>query len=198
MNEGYYDPYPRLALDRPLVLVGHPGSGVDRIGRTIAGRTGLAFNDVERSAESLAGGSRSRVLVEEGIARLREVESAALGKAIRRKPFGVVVMETGLLEDAERRHWLQSRCTVVYVRRSNEILLARIQRQRARAPGSLPEFLVGAPRLVEELRDFLAPREAALGEIGVVIEAEEGHPMWVAGEVLASLEDLLGVERLRG
>lgn len=196
MSDAYYAPHPRLSLDRPLVLVGHPGSGVSRIGRVIAGRTGLVLSDVERSAESLAGGSRSRVLVESGLPRLRELEARALERAIRRRPFGLVVMESGLLEEEERRHWLQEHARIVYVRRDDAALLARIQRQLERAPGSLPEFLMGAPRRVEELREHLREREEALAEISVIVEAGGEHTARVAAEILASLDHLVGVERI--
>lgn len=196
MTEGYYSPHPQLALQQPLVLVGHPGAGVDQIGRMISGRTGLPFNDVERAAESMAGASRSRILMDEGIGRLREFEAAALDKAVRRKPAGIVVMESGLLEDAPRRSWLRARCAVVYVRRPDDVLLALVRQRVARAPGSLPEFLVGPPERVEELREYLAPREGALSEIDVIVEAEGRGPSWVASEIIASLDRLLAVERL--
>jgi shikimate kinase len=192
----YYDPYPTLSLDQPLVLAGHPGSGVDRIGRMIAGRTGLPFNDVERASESRAGRSRARIVVEEGLGALRALEEAALLQAVERTPFGVVVMETGLLEDAARCAWLQARCAVVYVRRPDAALLERIRRQVARSPGSLPEFLLGAPRRVEELKTYLAPREHALREIEIVLDAGDRHTTRIASDILASLNRLLGVERL--
>jgi shikimate kinase len=198
MSDGYYAPHPRLVLDRPLVLVGHPGSGVDQVGRMMAGRTGLAFNDVERSAESLAGESRSSVLVRFGLERLREWEARALERAIRRRPFGVVVMESGLLADDDRRDWLQEQARIVYVRRDDATLLARIGRQLELAPGSLPEFVVAAPRRVEELRAHLRDRERALCEISVIVEAGDTHPSTVATGILASLDHLVGVQRVDG
>jgi len=196
MPHGYYEPHPLVALDRPLVLVGHPGSGVDQVGRVIAGRTGLPFNDIERSAESMAGRSRSQILLEEGIEKLRELEGAALLAAIHREPFGIVVMESGLLEDPIWKEQLRDDCSVVYVRRPSAALLARIQRQVERAPGSLPEFLVGAPRQVEELRAYLGPRESALRDIDIIFDAQEGQATLVASEILASMHHLLGVERI--
>ena len=195
-SHGYYEPHPLLVLDRPLVLVGHPGAGADQVGRVISGRTGLAFNDVERSVESIAGRSRSQILLEDGLERLRELEGAALLAAIHREPFGIVVMESGLLEDPTWREQLRDLCTVVYLRRPSHALLSRIQRQLERAPGSLPEFLVGAPRKVDELRTYLGPRESALREVDVIFEAQEGQTGLVASEILASLHHLVGVERV--
>lgn len=196
MSDGYYAPHPRLVLDQPLVLVGHPGSGVDQIGRMIAGRTGLAFNDIERATESMAGGSRSRILIEQGLARLRELEALALEKALRRRPVGLVVMESGPIEDAARCAWLNERARVVYVRRPLGVLLRRIQHAVTRSPGSLPEFLVGAPANEEELREHLAHREAALLQAPVIVEAGDDHPARVAEEILAAIDHLVGVARI--
>ena len=196
MSEGYYDPHPLLALDRPLVLVGHPGAGIDQVGRMISGRTGLAFNDVERSAESSAGASRSRILLESGLARLRELEAQALARAMRRRPFGIVVMESGGLEYPRTVAWLRECARLVYVRRDDEELLTRIQKQLERAPGSLPEFLMGVPHNAAQLREHLREREEKLSEVTVIVEARGEHPARIAGEILGSLDDLLGVERI--
>lgn len=196
MTQDYYAPHPRLALDQPLVLIGHPGAGVDQVGRMISGRTGLVFSDVARSVESRAGGSRSRVLVEQGLERLRALEAAALETAVHRRPFGVVVMESGPIEDPARRAWLVEHARVVYVQRPFASLLRRIQRAVERAPGSLPEFLMGAPEREEDLREHLAAREAALVEIPVIVEAGDAHPARIADEILACLDHLIGVERI--
>lgn len=196
MSQGYYDPHPLMTLDRPLVLIGHPGAGIDQVGRMLAGRTGLAFNDVERSAESSAGSSRSRILLESGLKTLRETEARALARAIRRRPCGVVVMESGLVEDAETFAWLTEQAALVYVRRDEERLLARIRQQLEDAPGSLPEFLMGAPPDVEALRGHLRTRDEKLSEISVIVEARDEHPSRISGQILASLDDLLGVERI--
>ena len=91
---------------------------------------------------------------------------------------------------------LRDCCSVVYLRRPSQALLARIQRQVERAPGSLPEFLVGAPQQVEELRAYLGPREIVLRDMDVIFEAQEGQTNLVASEILASLHHLLGVERI--
>lgn len=196
MSDGYYDPYPRLRIGMPLVLVGHPGSGVAQIGRNMAGLTGLTFNDVERSSESRAGRSRALVLVQDGMEALREFEAAALFQAVRRQPCGVVVMESGLLEQQPRRTWLREHGKVVYLRRPLDVLLARIRGQLERAPGSIPEFLVGAPCSVDDLREFLEPRERALAELDSIIEAGNEHASRVANQILESLDRLVDVEQI--
>jgi len=196
MSDDYYAPHPRLALDQHLVLVGHPGSGASQVARVVAGRTGLVLSDVERSAESAAGAARARVLVEQGPTRLQQLEAAALEKALRRRPCGLVALESGLLEQDDRRAWLLERARVVYLRRPPEALLRRIQQQLARSPGSLPEFLLGAPRDVDELCAHLAAREAALLDVPVIVDAGDDPPARIAASLLESLDQLLDVQRI--
>lgn len=193
MSGGYYDPHPLVSLSVPLVLVGHPGSGVAPIGRGVAARTGLPFNDVARSAEASAGCSRSQLVVEHGIGALRRAETRALARAIRRRPCGVVVLSSGALEEADARRWLAADTRTVYVRRPLPVLLDGVRRTLARAPGSLPEFLMGAPEDPDSLGSYLAPREALLASFDAVVEAGDRTAVAVAGEILASLGRLVPV-----
>ncbi len=196
MMEDYYSPHAQLLLARSLVLVGHPASGVDQVGRMISGRTGVPFNDVERAAEAMAGASRGRVLLDDGIERMRELEGAALEKAVRRRPSGVIVMESGLFERPEWLTWLQERCDVLYVRRPDAVLLHLVREQVARVPGSLPEFMAGAPHDTASLRDYLAERESTLGGVELIVEAENRAPSWVASQIIGSLEHVFQAESL--
>jgi hypothetical protein len=76
------------------------------------------------------------------------------------------------------------------------VLLARIERQLAEQPGSLPEFVVARPRSVAELRAHLEPLEPFLEGADVLFDAGEEHPGRVAEKLYASLDRLLDVERL--
>jgi len=194
MSDAYYAPHPRMRIEPALVLTGHPGSGVEAVARMLCARTGLVLNDVARSAESVAGASRAHIVVERGLARLWEFEEAALRKALRRRPVGVVVVPTALLQDDARRAWLLERARTVYVRRPMEVLLARIRRQVAAAPGSLSDFMLGVPGDVEALRAHLAVSERAVRDIGAIVEARDRHPAHVAGELLEALDRLVQVE----
>lgn len=196
MTDGYYDPHPLFSIEMPISLVGHPGSGVAYIGRAISGRTGLPFNDVARSAEAIAGCSSSQMMIERGYPALLEVETQALQTAIRRKPCGVVVLESRLLEAEGQLAWLQQQSRLVYIRRPDEVLLQRINRHLAQWPGSIPDFIAAQPRDVEELRKHLAGVEALAADVEVVFDAGEEHPSLVAEKICASLNRLVQVERL--
>lgn len=196
MSQGYYDPHPLLALDRPLALVGHPAAGCARVAREIAGRTGIAFNDVERATEGFAGRSSSQIVVEEGLSELIRLETRALHQAVRRRPCGVVAVASRLLEDRALAAWLIERTCLVYIRRPDAVLLERLRRRAAAAPGSLPEFLAGVPTSVQGLQLHLAERESVLRQVDVVFDAASQHPSRVADEILGALDRLVSVAPL--
>ena len=93
LTSHYYDPHPRFLLERPLVLLGHPGAGVSAVGRNLCGLTGLPFNPVGRLTEGTLGRSRARVALEDGIDFLREMEWKELERALARKPCGAHTRE---------------------------------------------------------------------------------------------------------
>lgn len=192
MSDGYYDPYPRIVLDEPLGLVGHAGAEVTAIAHAVCARTGLPFNDVARSAETLAGASLTRVLVEQGREAQSRVETRALREALRRQPAGLVVFESHLLDDSAITNWLPQACRIVYVRRPVDELLRRLRVRLQNAPGSVPEFVAAAPPDAEALSEHLAAREANLTLAHVILDAGSRPAMRVADELLASLDRLGG------
>lgn len=196
MMEDYYSPHPRVLLSRPLVLVGHPAAGVEQVGRGICGRTGLPFNHVERGAEALAGASRARILLDTGLEQLRDLETRALAKSVRRRPCGVIVMESGLFENADLVAWLAERSTLLYLRRPDAVLLDLIRRHLARSAGGLPDFPTGPPDGPESLRELLAPRERGLASIERIVEAGDAHPGRLVGPIMGSLDRLMSVEHV--
>lgn len=196
MSDPYYDPHPRIALDAPLALVGHPGAGVSRIARALCATTGLPFNDVARSAEASAGASRARVVLEEGAESLRGREGRAFRRALDRRPPGVISLDSWLLEDPALRAWGRDRCHWIAIRRPMAELLDRLRARHRSHPGAEPWFLVGPPRNVEELARFLEPREKALQALDTVYEAGGQHENEVARSVLAALDRLLPVTYL--
>ena len=192
----YYAPHPRFTIERPLVLVGHPGAGVAAIARMVSGRTGLTFNDVPRAVESRAGRSCARILIEDGVETLRTLEAAALDQAVRRRPHGVVAVGSGALENDAVRAATKSAAHLLWVQRPDEVLLDRIRAAIARAPESVTEFVVSLPTTVEDLSTFLAPRDRVRTESDSILEAADLHPGQVATDLLATLDRMIETTKL--
>jgi len=178
-------------LARPLVLLGHPGSGVSAVARVLCGRTGFPFNDVARLVEARSARSRAQIAVEDGLEALRLLERAALRDALRRTPAGVVAADTACLGEAADRDWIRGCARLVYVRRPLRTLLARIRAEVERDPGSQPEFVYAVPADERELAEHLEPRESLLGLAHVILDAADRHPVALAADLLAELEPIL-------
>ena len=193
--DGYYDPYPRFFLERTLVLVGHPGSGVAQVAHDLAGRTGLPHSEVDRWCEAEAGMVRGRIGRSEGLAGLRRREARALARALDRRPHGFVSVGAGcLLDDRVLEDALQRAC-VVFVRRPAAWLLGRIHSQALRVALGVPEFPDGPPASVEDVQAFLAQHAVVEAEAHVLLDGGERHPSRLAEDLRGSLDRLAGTVR---
>jgi shikimate kinase len=194
MTEDYYAPHPRISISRPLVLIGHPGTGIDAVGRAVTGRTGLPLNQISRSVEARAGRSCARILVENGMATLRRLEAVALEQALRRRPYGIITLNSAALEDEDTRSATKSTAELLWIRRPANVLLTRIRKAVTESPGSVPEFVIAMPSRVDELEAHLASREEGLREVAGILEAGDLHAFEVADHILGFLDSLTGTD----
>ena len=64
------------------ILIGAPGAGKSTIGRQLARRLGVEFRDTDHDVEVMLGKSISDIFVTEGEPKFRELELAAVAKAV--------------------------------------------------------------------------------------------------------------------
>ena len=123
MREGrvlsdYYDPHPRLRLERPIVLAGDIGCGAAAVAWQIAAQTGIGFVSIDRLIEHEAGCELARLAVEEGSARLVARTDAVLDRVANETPFGIVVIDRAwpslVVRDTLRRRTLFARLARSY------------------------------------------------------------------------------------
>jgi shikimate kinase len=184
---GYYDHHPTLSLREPLALIGFMGAGVQRIGHALAARTGLPLHDVDRLIEQRAGMSRARLVIEHGDAERRRLEAELVAAALRATPPGIVVLGDGALIDPETRRAVEERAHVVYVERPLPVLFEAIRRERERAPGAIPEFVIAPPGSPEDLLPYLAERTEGYAAARTILHARDLHGAHVVETILEAL-----------
>jgi len=109
-----------------VVLVGYRGSGKTTVGRMLAGRLGWALVDTDELVVEIAGKSISRIFADDGEARFRELESAALQRALS-VPNRVISTGGGIVTQEPNRKLLKSLgVPVIYLQADARTLWRRI------------------------------------------------------------------------
>ncbi len=185
----YYDPHPTLQLERSLALVGFMGSGVRNVARGLSARTGLPLHDLQRMAESEAGMSWARLLLEGGPDGLARAEARALDRALGEAQPGVIAFSHGALLDAGIREAALSRTRLVYVERPLDVAFERVRAKLKAQPASIAEFMLGPPRRVDDLKPYFDEREPGYLEVPVAIGARDLHDQEIVESLLGELRE---------
>ncbi len=97
---------------RLLALIGLRGVGKSAVGVRLAARLGLEFVDTDDLVQRRAGKSIAAIFADEGEARFRELEAAAVADAVSR-PGRIVSVGGGAILRAESRQLLRARAICI-------------------------------------------------------------------------------------
>jgi shikimate kinase len=192
----YYDPHPRLTLERPVLLAGQIGCGSAAMARNVCGRTGLSFVELDRELEHRAGRSLARLATEWGRDRLAREASLALLELAAKRPAGLIVLANawpaipeGYLER------LRERVHLVHIDRPRSFLVPRLEQEVARAGDWIVASWPGWPSAAEtpeeqtrQSADFFSEREPLLLSAHSMLDAGTQHANAIAEILLESLE----------
>jgi shikimate kinase len=140
-------------LARPVVLVGLMGAGKTSVGRRLAQRLGVAFEDSDHAIEAAAGMSVADIFSTYGEVEFRALERRVIRRLLEEGQAGVLALGGGAFIDAETRALVLARAHVVWLKAALDVLVERT----ARRPGKRPLLAGGEPRQI--LAELMAKRE---------------------------------------
>ncbi len=110
-----------------LVLVGLPGSGKSTVGRQLARRLGLPFNDTDHEIEQRIGCSIREYFEREGEVAFRDVEEEVIRDLTSGPGGGVLATGGGAVLRLANRERLRSTSHAIYLRSTPEELIRRLK-----------------------------------------------------------------------
>lgn len=171
---------------RRVVLVGLSGSGKSTVARALAAVLGWHVVDTDDILAERAGKPIPRIFAEDGEARFRALESAALAEACAESER-VVATGGGVVTVEANWPVMQRDALVVHLAAPPELLLARLEEHARRAGGDVAARpLLAGQSPAAALRAMATRRAAAYARADLAIETGERSPEQIAS-VLAAL-----------
>lgn len=132
-----------------LILIGLPGSGKTTVGRQLARRLGLPFNDSDHAIEHRLGCSIRDFFEREGEAAFRDVEESVI-QELSQTPAGVLATGGGVVLRPINRERLRQSGHVIYLRSSPDEVFRRLRHDRNRPLLQVADPLARMRSLFEE------------------------------------------------
>jgi len=163
-----------------LILVGLPGSGKSTVGRQLARRLGLQFNDSDHVIEQQLGCSIRSFFEREGEAAFRDVEESVIAQLCAQD--GVIATGGGAVLRPANREKMRAAGHVVYLNSSPEDVFRRVRQDKGR-----PLLQVDDP--MKKLRELFAERDPLYREVAhFVIETGRPSVPTLVNMILTQLE----------
>ena len=167
-----------------VVLIGPPGAGKSAVGTLLADRLGVEFRDTDADVGAAAGKPVSDIFIENGEEAFRELERAAVVRALDsrgglREHGGVLALGSGAVLDDGVRHLLEG-LPVVYLSAEFGTVARRIGLDRPRV------VVPGNPR--GRLRAMLDERAPVYQRLAAVtVPTDDLDPDEIADQITARI-----------
>lgn len=158
-----------------VYLVGMPGSGKSSVGPVLAEKLGVPFVELDREIERTAGKSLNAIFAQDGEARFRELEAAALVGASERDP-AVVSCGGGVVLEPANRITLRASGEVVFLSAPLEVLESRVapaaDRPLIRASGDLGRLFAEREPLYREFAGHVVDGSGSVEAVAEAVREE--------------------------
>ena len=164
-----------------VVLIGPPGAGKSAVGPLLADRLGVEFRDTDADVGAVAGKPVSDIFIENGEEAFRELERAAVTRALGtlREHGGVLALGSGAVLDTGVQSLLDG-LPVVYLSADFGTVARRIGLDRPRV------VVPGNPR--GRLRAMLDERDAIYQRLAAVtMPTDDLDPDELADQIAARI-----------
>ena len=167
-----------------VILIGPPGAGKSAVGPLLADRLGVVFRDTDADVGAAAGKPVSDIFIENGEEAFRELERAAVVRALDsrgglREYGGVLALGSGAVLDDGVRHLLDG-LPVVYLSAEFGTVARRIGLDRPRV------VVPGNPR--GRLRAMLDERALVYQRLAAVtVPTDDLDPDEIADQITARI-----------
>jgi len=162
-------------VKKSIVLVGLPGAGKTTIGRRLAARLRLPFQDSDEAVAAEAGLAVAEIFARHGEAAFRDLERRMVARLAEGPPC-VLATGGGAFVDPGSRALLRARCLVVWLDGDIGLFAARAG----------PRPLLDAADPAGALRRLAAVRNPLYAEAHVRIDCGDLRPAAVADRILAA------------
>ena len=165
---------------RSLALVGLSGVGKSSVSRLLAERLGWPLRDINSLIVQSEARTIARIFAEQGEACFRDLESAALQRALAASPC-VVSTGAGIVVRPENRALLRERAFVVWLDAPTETLVARLLAHGESRP------LVSGADPAARLESLRAARASLYAEVAHARVDAAGRAVEEIGEQILEL-----------
>lgn len=158
-----------------VYLVGMPGSGKSTVGPELARRLGVPYVELDAEIERAAGKPVREIFAEEGEARFRQLEAAALSDAAQKDP-SVVSCGGGVVLEPANRIRLRATGEVVFLSVPLEVLGERVRpgadRPLIHERGDLERLAREREPLYREFAAHVVDASGSVEDVAAAIERE--------------------------
>ena len=168
-------------LRRTIALVGMMGAGKSSIGRRLATRLKVPFQDADDEIEQAAGCTVADIFARYGEPAFRDGERKVIERLLTEPPH-VLATGGGAFIDPGTRARMKDCAVSVWIKAPVDVLLSRIQRKDDR-----PLLKTGDPR--EVMERLLKEREPVYAEADLTVSSENGPHAETVERIVTALKE---------